>query len=177
MISLSPLPTAHPSCFQPTLVRASGRCYPTFTLAMGRSPRFASFPSDWQHRSLRSGKRPPTACRHTVSGTISLPSQGCFSPFPHGTGSLSVAGNVFSLGRWSSRFPAGFHVSRGTQEPDKGASLVSPTGLAPCIADHSRSFGYEIGFLLPGATAVTPCPVLQHPECNASRLMHTRGLG
>jgi hypothetical protein len=68
-------------------------------------------------------------------------------------------------------------VSRGTQEPDKGASLVSPTGLAPCIADHSRSFGYEIGFLLPGATAVTPCPVLQHPECNAGRLMHIRGLG
>ena len=85
--------------------------------------------------------------------------------------------HVFSLGRWSSRFPAGFHVSRGTQEPDKGASLISPTGLAPCIADHSRSFGYEIGFLLPGATAVTPCPVLQHPECNAGRLMHTRGLG
>ena len=46
MISLSPLPSAHPSCFQPTLVRASGRCYPTFTLAMGRSPRFASNPSD-----------------------------------------------------------------------------------------------------------------------------------
>ena len=115
-------------------------------------------------------KRPPTACKRTVSGTISLPSQGCFSPFPHGTGSLSVAGNVFSLGRWSSRFPAGFHVSRGTQEPDKGASLVSPTGLAPCIADHSRSFGYEIGFLLPGATAVAPSPALQHPRYNASRL-------
>src|SRR5260370_31395024 len=34
---------------------------------------------------------PPTACKHTVSGSISLPSQGFFSPFPHGTGSLSVA--------------------------------------------------------------------------------------
>src|SRR5919106_3480853 len=78
--------------------------------------------------------------------------------------------HVFSLGRWSSRFPAGFHVSRGTQEPDKGASLVSPTGLAPCIADHSRSFGYEIGFLLPGTTAVVPSPVLQHPVYNAGRL-------
>jgi hypothetical protein len=29
----------------------------------------------------------PTACRHPVSGTVSLPSSGCFSPFPHGTGS------------------------------------------------------------------------------------------
>ena len=31
-----------------------------------------------------------TACRHAVSDTISLPSPGCFSPFPHGTCSLSV---------------------------------------------------------------------------------------
>ncbi len=28
----------------------------------------------------------PTACKHTVSGSISLPSPGFFSPFPHGTG-------------------------------------------------------------------------------------------
>jgi hypothetical protein len=33
----------------------------------------------------------PTACRRTVSGTISLPYSGCFSPFPYGTGSLSVS--------------------------------------------------------------------------------------
>jgi hypothetical protein len=40
---------------------------------------------------------PPTACKHTVSGSISLPSQGCFSPFPHGTGSLSVAREYLAL--------------------------------------------------------------------------------
>jgi hypothetical protein len=32
-----------------------------------------------------------------VSGTISLPSQGFFSPFPHGTGSLSVASEYLAL--------------------------------------------------------------------------------
>ena len=32
----------------------------------------------------------PTDCKHTVSGALSLPSPGCFSPFPHGTCSLSV---------------------------------------------------------------------------------------
>ena len=42
-------------------------------------------------------KRPPTACRQTVSGTISLPSPGCFSPFPHGTSSLSVIGTYLAL--------------------------------------------------------------------------------
>ena len=51
---------------------------------------------------------PPTACRHTVSGTISLPSQGFFSPFPHGTGSLSVASEYLALPDGPGRFPQGF---------------------------------------------------------------------
>ena len=38
LIGLSPLPTSHPSGFQPTPVRASTRCCPSFTLLMGRSP-------------------------------------------------------------------------------------------------------------------------------------------
>src|SRR6202035_271843 len=43
-------------------------------------------------------RRPaPTACRHPVSGTISLPSSGCFSPFPHGTGALSVTEEYVGL--------------------------------------------------------------------------------
>ena len=32
----------------------------------------------------------PTACKRTVSGSISLPCSGCFPPFLHSTGSLSV---------------------------------------------------------------------------------------
>ena len=36
-------------------------------------------------------RQAPTACTHTVSGSISLPSPGFFSPFPHGTSSLSVS--------------------------------------------------------------------------------------
>ena len=39
----------------------------------------------------------PTACTHTVSGSISLPSPGFFSPFPHGTGSLSVSWEYLAL--------------------------------------------------------------------------------
>ena len=39
----------------------------------------------------------PTACKHSVSGSISLPSSGCFSPFPHGTGSLSVSKEYLGL--------------------------------------------------------------------------------
>ena len=38
-----------------------------------------------------------TACTHTVSGSISLPSPGFFSPFPHGTSSLSVSKEYLAL--------------------------------------------------------------------------------
>src|SRR5947199_9612898 len=38
LIGLSPLPSSHPSGFQPTPVRASTGCYPSFTLLKGRSP-------------------------------------------------------------------------------------------------------------------------------------------
>ena len=52
-------------------------------------------------------RSPPTACRHAVSGTISLPSQGYFSPFPHGTCSLSVASEYLALPDGPGRFPQG----------------------------------------------------------------------
>src|SRR5690349_4342961 len=51
---------------------------------------------------------PPTACRRAVSGTISLPSQGFFSPFPHGTGSLSVANEYLALPDGPGKFKQGF---------------------------------------------------------------------
>jgi hypothetical protein len=40
---------------------------------------------------------PPTACKHVVSGSFSLPAQGCFSPVPHGTRSLSVTEESLAL--------------------------------------------------------------------------------
>ena len=43
------------------------------------------------------GEPAPTVCRHPVSGTVSLPLSGCFSPFPHGTCSLSVAEEYLGL--------------------------------------------------------------------------------
>ena len=46
LISLSPLPTAHPEAFQRLSVRSSIVCYHNFNLAMGRSLGFASTPTD-----------------------------------------------------------------------------------------------------------------------------------
>ena len=105
LIGLSPLPTAHPPGFQPWWVRASTRSYPRFTLAMARSHRFGSRPRDssalfrlafatatphgltsprstnsqaHSSKGTPSPLKAPTDCRHTVSGTISLPSRGTF---------------------------------------------------------------------------------------------------
>ena len=49
-----------------------------------------------------------TACRRTVSGTISLPYAGCFSPFPHGTCALSVSGECLALAGGPAGFTRGF---------------------------------------------------------------------
>ena len=53
----------------------------------------------------------PTACKHTVSGTISLPYLGCFSPFPYGTGSLSVSEEYLALPDGAGRFMQNFSGS------------------------------------------------------------------
>ena len=71
----------------------------------------------------------PTACKHRVSGTLSLPSRGSFHL------SLTVLfaiGHqvVFSLGGWSPRLPTGFLVSCGTLDSEPLASF-SLTGLVP----------------------------------------------
>jgi hypothetical protein len=54
-----------------------------------------------------------TAWTRSVSGSISLPSPGCFSPFPHGTVRYRSR-PVGSLGPWSAQLPTHFLVVRGT---------------------------------------------------------------
>ena len=62
-----------------------------------------------------SPSRALTACRSTVSGSLSLPSRG---PFHLSLTVLCAIGSrrVFSLGGWSPLLPAGFLVSRRTQD-------------------------------------------------------------
>ena len=49
-----------------------------------------------------------TACRCTVSGSFSFPSSGFFSPFPHGTSSLSVSEEYLALDSGLPGFPLDF---------------------------------------------------------------------
>ena len=79
----------------------------------------------------------PTACRRTVSGTISLPCLGYFSPFPYGTGSLSVSEEYLALPDGAGRFRQDFSgpaLLRILLKP----SQFLPTGLSPAMAQLSR---------------------------------------
>ena len=83
--------------------------------------------------------RAPTACRRTVSGSFSHPCSGCFSPFPHCTGSLSVSREYLALPDG----PGGF-----TRDSSCPALLRIPPptgkaarkGLSPATAGRSRPF-------------------------------------
>ena len=79
----------------------------------------------------------PIACKHKVSGSISLPSRGSFHL------SLTVLfaiGHwvVFRLGGWAPRLQTGFHVSGPTLDTLYDY-LISSTGILPSASELSRS--------------------------------------
>ena len=76
-----------------------------------------------------------------VSDSISLPSSGFFSPFPHGTSSLSVDGTYLALDGGPPRFLQNFSCS-GVLGIPLGFFKVSHTGLSPSMASLSRLFCY-----------------------------------
>ena len=69
LISLSPLPSAHPEAFQRLLVRSSSWCYPAFNLAKGRSLGFASATADYTPYS------DSLSLRIRVSSHLTLPAK------------------------------------------------------------------------------------------------------
>ena len=136
MISLSPLPSAHPKTFQRLLVRTSIPCYRNFILAKGRSQSFASTPTDCAPYSDSLSLRlrvsihltsPVTvtrrlimqkARRHSITELRPLVSvwfqvllspscSECFSPFLHSTGSLSVSQMYLALPDGAGNFKRG----------------------------------------------------------------------
>ena len=80
-----------------------------------------------------------TACRQSVSGSRFTPLTGVLFTFPSRYWFAIGRSVVFSLGRWSSRIPTRFRVSRGTQVPPVPRS-VSGTGLSPSMARLPRRF-------------------------------------
>ena len=85
----------------------------------------------------------PTVCKHTVSGTISLPCSGSFSPFPHGTCSLSVSQEYLALPdgpgsfRQDSSCPALLRILLKLY-------IHTCTGLSPSLISLSREVPLQI---------------------------------
>ena len=163
MIGLSPPSASHPKIFQHQLVRPSAPRYRGFGLLTDRSPGFGSAPRHstrsshslslrlrhWLNLAARDdsqahyakGMRSPTGGSHSLGAhdfrVFSLPSKGFFSPFPHGTGALSVGGQYLAL--WN-----GLHgFGRGFTCPAllgmRPRNLETPrTGLSPSAAGLSR---------------------------------------
>ena len=83
----------------------------------------------------------PTACRRTVSGSLSLPCSGFFPPFPHGTGPLSVFRSYLALRDG----PRGFGQDSSCPALLRWRPRRSPvtrTGLSPSADRLSRRFRF-----------------------------------
>ena len=201
MIGLSPLSTGHPLRFQPKWVRPSTGSYPRFSLPTDSSPGFASAARDssrpvkarFRSGSLsvnlaayrnslahstkgtpspRSGA--PTACRRTVSGTVSLPSRGAFHL------SLTVLVRYRSQGStqaWMVVHPGSDRVSRA--RPYSGTASRRPVWvrvrgchpLRPALPCRSA----PQPDLRPGAAA-PGCAALQPRRRNPCRVCPLDGL-
>ena len=166
LIGLSPLPTAHPLSFQPKWVRSSTRSYRRFNLAMGRSLRFGSRPSDSNalfrlafataaphgltsplstNSQAHSSKGTPshphrdalTDCRHMVSGTISLPSRGTFH---HSLTVLIHYRSAGSIQAYQVVLADSHKISRASCYSGyihRPAERMTTTGLPPSMVTHS----------------------------------------
>ncbi len=98
----------------------------------------------------------PSACKHMVSGSLSLPSRGSFHL------SLTVlcaigSCRVFSLGGWSPQIPTGFHVSRRTQVRTSLPSSFRLRGFHPfflTVPDHSANLSLSSALLVRPTTPI-----------------------
>ena len=79
----------------------------------------------------------PIACKHKVSGSVSLPSRG---PFHLSLTVLFAIGHwvVFRLGGWALRLHTGLHVS-GTTLVSLSSLPISSTGISPSASGLSRT--------------------------------------
>ena len=118
----------------------------------------------------------PTACRHTVSGTISRPLTGALFTFP--SRYLFTIGHqgVFRLTRWSWQIHTGFLGPRATWDPLQQSTrfrLPDSHGLRRHFPEASTIA--TISYCLRD-TAATIQRVPQPRTRNACRLSHAHGL-
>ena len=116
-------------------VQTRFRCAYTYRLKLARQTKSLTHYT----KGTRSPMMAPTVCRHPVSGSLSLPLSGCFSPFPHGTGSLSVMHEYLGLEGGPPNFRQDF---------------TCPA----LLEDHPRHYAY--GAITHSCQAFQPVPLL-----------------
>src|SRR5690242_16336092 len=107
-----------------------------------------------QETSRPKTRAPPTACRHVVSGSLSLPAQGCFSPVPHGTRPLSVTRESLALEGGPPSFTPDYSGRALLRIATNHSPSPSSTGLSPSLAPHSR--GLRLARLQSSVDPTTP---------------------
>ena len=121
--------------------------------------------------------RARSACRRVVSGSLSLPARGGFSPVPHGTRPLSVTQESFALEGGPPGFAPDFSGRALLRTSAAGRPSPSPTGLSPPLAPRSR--GLRLASRPASAGPTTPAPQrgrfglrpVRSPLLGASRLI------
>ena len=114
-------------------IKTRFRCAYTYRLKLARETKSMTH---YTKGTPSARKEPPTDCRRSVSGTVSLPSSGCFSPFPHGTGSLSVSKEYLAFEGGPPMFRQDYTCPALLDTSDN----ASHTGLSPTMANLSRLF-------------------------------------
>lgn len=95
-------------------------------------------------QKARSHPKAPAACKCMVSGSISLPCSGYFSPFPHGTSPLSVIEEYLGLTGGPARFTPNFRGSVLLGVTQKSHELTY-TGVSPSVPRLSSRFNFTHG--------------------------------
>ena len=104
----------------------------------------------------------PIACKHKVSGSISLPSRG---PFHLSLTVLFAIGHwvVFRLGGWALRLHTGFHVSGTTLVPPR-LLPISSTGVSPSSLGFSKTIRLSFSMLCGGPQPRRTSPSVWPPS-------------
>jgi hypothetical protein len=158
-----------------------GLAFATATPPGLTSPRAANSQA---HSSKGTPSRPhrnrwndaPTDCRHTVSGTLSLPSRGTFHP------SLTVLVHYRSPGSiqpYQVVLADSHGISRAPRYSGTAprACSMSSTGLSPTTVGHSHAVRLHHRFLTRRQAGRPDRHVPQPPARNPCRVSHAQGLG
>ncbi len=117
----------------------------------------------------------PTACRRTVSGTLSLPSRGTFH---HSLTVLFTIGHqgVFRLIGWSRQIQAGFHGPRPTWDTRRQRQQFRLQDSHPLRSAFPDCSPTTIFYQTVPTAGRPKCRVPQPPMRNPCRVSHAQGL-